>query len=139
MTPVPGAPKPAPNEPGRLRQAREIAARFTAEEVNRRNGERRYVLRLLPRPIYRYADPAASLLDGAIFVFANGTNPEVLLLIEARGEAPLAAWSYGAARVSRAAPELFLDGRLVWSQPYVAAAGSGDPYYYVGMSRLKGN
>ena len=139
MKPVPGAPNPAANESARLRQAREIAARFTAEEVNHRTTEQRYVLRLLPRPLYRYSDPAASLLDGAIFVFANGTNPETLLLIEARGDGPLAVWSYGTARLSRAAPEVFLDGRMVWSLPYVRAHGSEEPYFIASMPRLKGN
>lgn len=139
MKPLPGAPRPAATEPARLRQVREIAARFTAEEVNRRVTDRRYVLRLLPRPIYRYSDPAASLLDGAFFLFVNGTNPEILLLIEARGEGPLAAWSYGAARLCRAAPEVFLDGRQVWSQPYATAPGPGDAYFTVRVPRSAGD
>jgi hypothetical protein len=140
MKPVPGAPRPAPTEAARSRQVREIATRFTAHQVNLRPVERRYDLRLLPRPIYRYADPDAGLLDGALFTFANGTNPEILLLVEATGQdLSESAWSYGLARISRAAPTVLLDGSEVWTQPYAARPGSADPYYTARIPRLTGD
>ena len=93
---MPDAPTPADDEAGRLRQMRDLARRFSAREFW---DGRTYALRLLPHPIDRYADPASGLMDGAIFTFANGTNPELFLLIEARrqGDGP-AKWSYAAAR-----------------------------------------
>jgi hypothetical protein len=138
LRPVPAAPRPATTDAARLRQAKEIAARFTAHEVNRRQAEQRYDLRLLPRPLHRYADPAAGLVDGAIFLFANGTNPEILLLVEARGEGPPASWTYGLARLSRAAPSVQLDGREVWSQPYAAQTGPDEPYHFTAIGRSGG-
>jgi hypothetical protein len=135
MKPVPDAPKPAPTEAARSRQVREIAGRFSASEVNKRQVERRYDLRLLPRPFYRYADPAAGLTDGAFFLFANGTNPEILLVVEASGEGPKSSWSYGLARISRAAPTVLLDGTEVWSQPYMVQAATTDPYFFTLINR----
>jgi hypothetical protein len=41
-------------------------------------------LRLLPQPWYRNDNPQQSdLLDGAVFAFVQGTDPESLLLLEA--------------------------------------------------------
>ena len=126
LKPIPGAALPAATEAERLRQGRAIAARFSAEEVH--NGK--YVLRLMPRPIYRYSDADASILDGAIFLFANGTNPEVLLFLEAAGKESPAQWSYGLARLTRSAYEVRIDGETVWSQEYAAEATETTPYYF---------
>ena len=41
-------------------------------------------LRLLPTPIARYGEPGTKLLDGALFAFVLGTDPEVFLFLEAR-------------------------------------------------------
>jgi hypothetical protein len=134
--PVPGAPVPAPGEAARLRQMRELAQRFTAHEVNQRRGQdQRYELRLLPRPVHRYADPEADVLDGALFLFASGTNPEIALLVESRGRGTSASWSYGLARLSRAAPFVRHDGQDVWSQPYALRPAPTDAYYIVSIAR----
>ena len=111
----PDAPAPADDEAARLRQMRDLARRFSAREFW---AGRNYALRLLPHPIDRYADPASRLVDGAIFTYANGTNPELLLLIEARrqGDGP-PKWSYAAARLSRAELHLALGQRDVWTAP----------------------
>ena len=112
---VPDAPAPAADEAGRLRQLRELARRFAAREIWDRQT---YALRLLPHPIDRYADPRSGLLDGAIFAYTNGTNPELLLLLEARrrGDGALAWWC-AAARFARAELHLTLNRREVWSAP----------------------
>ena len=112
---VPDAPAPVADEAGRLRQMRDLARRFSAREFW---VGRNYALRFLPHPIDRYADTTAGLLDGAIFTYANGTNPELLLLIEAhrQGDGP-PKWSYAAARLSRAELHLTLGQRDVWTAP----------------------
>ena len=112
---VPDAPAPVPDEAGRPRQIRDLARRFSAREFW---AGRSYALRLLPHPIDRYADSPSGLLDGAIFTYANGTNPELLLLIEARrqGNNP-PKWSYAAARLTRAELYLTLGQRDVWTAP----------------------
>ena len=59
-------------------------------------------LRLLPQPLYRYESTDPEVLDGAVFAFVTsaGTDPEVILVLEARkpagGGEP--AWQYAAAR-----------------------------------------
>jgi hypothetical protein len=99
---VPDAPAPATTEAGRLRQMRELAKRFSAREFYQTKSQD-YTLRLIPHPIDRYADAAAGLVDGVIFAFANGTNPEVFLLIEARRQGTSSpTWSYAAAPLARA-------------------------------------
>ncbi len=72
-------------------------------------------------------------MDGAIFTFANGTNPELFLLIEARrqGDGP-AKWSYAAARFARSELFLKLGSRDVWAAPLIdrdIILKPGEPYY----------
>ncbi len=43
-------------------------------------------LRLLPREIDRYAPGPRAASDGAIFLFANGRNPALLLVVETDGK-----------------------------------------------------
>ena len=38
------------------------------------------------QPIYRYSSAAANVVDGAIFVYVEGTDPEAYLLLEASGD-----------------------------------------------------
>jgi hypothetical protein len=112
---IPDAPAPAADEAGRLRQMRDLARAFTAREFYK---DRHHALRLLSHPIDRYADRASGLVDGAIFAYANGTNPEVLLMIEARrqGDGP-PGWTYAAAPLSKAELTLKRGPRDVWTSP----------------------
>jgi hypothetical protein len=131
---LPDAPGPADSEAGRPRQMRDLAGRFAAWQFNKPPARERYELRLLPRPIYRYADAASGLLDGAIFVFAFGTDPEVMLLLEARRQGQRegqASWQYALARLSRAEPAVSLDRREVWRLPYAAQPAPTDTCYIV--------
>lgn len=86
-------PAPAGTPPARLVQMRELARRFTASELLR---QEKISLRLLPQPLDRYSDADAGILDGAVFVFANGTNPEMGLLLECSDK----RWSYGLFRLA---------------------------------------
>jgi hypothetical protein len=125
------APTVADEEPVRLRQMKELARRFAAHEFWDPDNQR-YELRMLAQPIHRYRDPLAGLLDGAMFLFAHGTNPEIVLLIEAAGQdAAAAAWQYGFARLGSAELHVSLDSREVWTQertPGVIGLPT-DPYW----------
>ena len=48
--------------------------------------EHRWELRLLPQPLYRYESTDPDVLDGAVFAFVTsaGTDPEAILVLEAR-------------------------------------------------------
>lgn len=96
--PVPGAPAVA--ETSRLRgtQLKNLAREFSAQLISK-DGEAT-VLRLLPQPLYRYEGETKRVLDGAIFSFALGTDPEAILLLEARPGAGdgTGVWEYAFAR-----------------------------------------
>jgi len=131
------APAPAATEAERLRQLKALAARFSSSQAAHGPGSRDE-LRLLPRPAHRYADPTNGLVDGAIFLFVYGTNPELLLSIEARtppdGTRP-AAWSFGCARLSTAVLTVSLDGRETWTRPFAQEPDPEQPYYFIRTAR----
>ncbi|MDB5350358.1 MAG: hypothetical protein JWN86_1605 [Planctomycetota bacterium] len=138
MSAVPGGAGPGISESERLRQMKTIASRITAKEIGPTNGDdQQFELRLLPRPIHRYDEPKKGLLDGAIFVYAYGTNPELLAFVEARsGTDKKAFWSVGFARISRAKLAAQLDGKDVWNCPYTADAAAEEPYHIVRTARV---
>ncbi|HZN36688.1 MAG TPA: hypothetical protein VFB80_22820 [Pirellulaceae bacterium] len=128
--PVAGAPAPAGKPAQRLVQMREIARRFQATSYKM---ESPFELRLLTQPLYRYEDEAAGILDGALFSFAEGNDPEVVLLLEAMAGAggKEAAWRYSLARMTSYRVVVRLDGREVFSAvPYWKnPRGPSDPYF----------
>jgi hypothetical protein len=101
VKPVASAPAVAENPSQRLLQLRNIAKEFTGFT---QAGTERTELRLAPRPLVRYQPTRPDVLDGALFAFlssAAGTDPEVVLMIEARrpdANAKTWAWHYGIAR-----------------------------------------
>lgn len=107
MAALPGAPMPAKNATGRLTQMRQLARQFKVIEKLR--NEQSLECRLLAQPIDRYSSAAAGITDGAIFAFANGTNPELGLLLEC----DTTSWSYGAVRLSAAETTVELGGKEV--------------------------
>jgi hypothetical protein len=115
--PIPGAPAPAATPEQRLRQMRELAREFVAEDAfeKRTTFER---LRLLTAPFARYGEPEANVLDGALFAFVNTTDPEVYLLIEARRGKGGYEWHYALAPATIYPVRASLKGREVWSLPY---------------------
>jgi len=86
---------PAETASARLRQMRGIAERYDGATDPTRSGkfEDPHELRLLTTPVYRYSAETSGIQDGAIFVFAQGTNPEVLVLIEA-GKTANGGWEW---------------------------------------------
>jgi len=90
---VPKAPKPAKTPAERLRQMKAIAEGFKATMTGwAADNSDQEALRLLPRPLHRYdlanaKDPDPKLVDGALFAYVQGTDPEVVLILEAIGTA----------------------------------------------------
>lgn len=111
----------------RLRELRAIAQQFEAAEEWERET---YRLRLLPRPVYRYSDNTSGVVDGALFVMAYGTNPELLVQIEARDDpSGTPRWFASFARLGAAALEVERSGRRVWSAERVRSFDPKEPYY----------
>jgi hypothetical protein len=124
---IAGAPPPGGTDADRLRQMRDVVKRFSAQEVFQ---SQEYSLRLISHPIDRYSDQASGLLDGAIFLYANGTNPELLLMLEARNrrDGP-AVWTYAGAPLARAVVTLRLDRQDVWSHKSKDVPSPQDTYF----------
>ena len=111
----------------RRRQARDLSRRFeTAEYLG--EVKARTVLRLSPRPIHEYED--GELLHGSMFVFANGINPEVLLLLEARSTAGKQYWQFAFAPLSSARVEAKLGIQVVWEAAAQEKPQAQRPYAY---------
>ena len=73
----------------------------------------------MPQPVYRYEEPDENI-DGGLFVFAQGTNPEAVLLLEARRDSEKAGWRYGFAQTTIYELSAHLDGEegpVVWTKP----------------------
>ncbi|NQT12709.1 MAG: hypothetical protein HQ582_08170 [Planctomycetes bacterium] len=82
MAGIPEAPPPATSPRLRLLQMRDVLRQVSVRDEFREKSE--WVLRLFSEPLYRYGNPQSDVLDGAIFAFVQGTNPEVIVLLEAR-------------------------------------------------------
>jgi hypothetical protein len=125
---VPDAPAVGKTAVERARQMKEIARKFTASASSKKV---QFVeLRLVDQPLYRYADPDHGLIDGTLFSFAAGTNPEMLLLVECRREPrgnPV--WQYGCARMSAANCEAKIGDTIVWTCSGGGPRGAAEPYY----------
>ena len=114
--PIPDAPRPAATPNERLRQMRALAREFKATFNNPPDLSE---IRLLTQPIYRFEveGKRADVVDGALFAYVHTTDPEVLLLIEARPESeggPV-AWHYSLARMSMVNLRVHHKDREVWS------------------------
>jgi hypothetical protein len=115
LKPVNGAPKPAGNATLRLAQMRSLAREFNGRSRSL-EGEA-WELRLLPQPLYRYESTDPDVLDGALFTLVStaGTDPEIILMLEARQTPSGPEWVFGAARFSDMNLWLTHKGQVVWS------------------------
>lgn len=135
---VPGAPAPAKTATGRLVQMREIARSFSTDMMTVIEPKTKHDLRLLPQPLVRYGGGDskelldaglldAELLDGGLFAFTRETDPDLVLMLEARGtDAP--RWEYALARMHVGALTASHRGKQVWSveelkHPYLRKTG----------------
>ena len=112
-----GGPLPAEKEARRLAQMKQLRGRFAAYENASAASGGRIELRALATPLLHYADADQGILDGAIFSFANGTNPEVLLVLEARTVKDEPAWHYALVHLSGEPVAVQLDGKDLWQRP----------------------
>lgn len=112
---LPGAAKPEASPARRLIQMRSFSRDFTAHSIDFR--KERWELRLLSQPLYRYEKPEGDVIDGALFAFVTsaGTDPEVVLVLEARKTGDTTAWYYRTIRFSDS--DLFVQhqGKEVWT------------------------
>jgi len=128
---IPAAPPVAAEPALRQRQMKLLAQNFTAHEIYNPNNTR-YDLRRLDRPLHAYRDEAG-IVDGGLFAFANGTNPEILLFIEARRSKDRASrpvWQFGVGRSANAELHLEYEGKEVyWAPRGNVVSGRNKPFW----------
>ena len=117
-----GAPDAADRPAARQRQMKDLMARFTATIFNTNPDTKRpepQEMRLLATPIHRYAEEATGLRDGIICgLTTNGTNPDMLIVIELRGDKDSSAeWKYGVVKMTIAEVHVRLDRDELWMSP----------------------
>jgi hypothetical protein len=135
MKPIPEAPSPSSVPAQRLRQMRELAKDFSGRECLYEETERD--TRLLAQPVYRYSDGHEPVIDGALFAFVQGTDPETFLLIEARRAQGNPVWHYGLARMNHVAMRVSYRGKQIWTAPELPFAQVQDyrqPYATLGVA-----
>jgi hypothetical protein len=130
--PVPGSPVPSNTRPGRLTQMRQISSGFEASHV-KDESDRPGALRRLTAPIHRYPEQAG--LDGAIFAFAQTTDPELVLLLEVAPATPGSTegpkgYRYALARTSSYSMSVKYGDDIVWTAETWnwSTRHAGEPY-----------
>jgi hypothetical protein len=107
---------------------RNIARDFSASTV-RETGERH--LQFRPQPVYRFDKPTAER-DGAVFVWFEDWDPELLMVIETRSTTNGPRWHAGFARFTNLPVSARHKDVLVWSfeeSPADDAFGGFDKRY----------
>ena len=109
------APVPADTAPARLLQMRKLAGEFSGHEVD--GDGKKLELRLLPTPLFRYPAAKTGVIDGALFAFVStaGTDPEVLLVVEAKEVNGKVSWEYALGRYSDRSLYVQRKGKEVWT------------------------
>ena len=119
LQPLKSAAAPDSSPTRRLVQMRSLAREFSGHTID--VNKERWELRLLSQPLYRYEKPEGDVLDGALFGFVTsaGTDPEVVLALEARkvegGKVEGGAWFYRAVRFSDSNLYVQHKGKEVWT------------------------
>ena len=115
----------------RLIQMRQLAREFSAKLVLDDKADKQ--LRLQTTPVYRYDSQRLpdGIIDGSVFTFVQGTDPEVLLLLEAyeteQPEKETVAWRYALARMTMVATEVSYRSNSIWKTQW-ARQGISSPY-----------
>jgi hypothetical protein len=108
MTDAPPVPATAR---GRLSQLKALSRRFSAKIED--YAGKKEELRLLPQPLLRYESDDQTV-DGALFSFSQGTDPEVILILEARLDGDAPTWQFAFARYHFVDLRVAYQGREVW-------------------------
>lgn len=123
----------------RLRQMRSITRQLKVTSTNR-NGDQ-YNLRLLSQPLFRYGDVKSNVFDGALFSFVQGTDPEVIVLIEARkNDSGTLHWYVAMMRMAALEFAAEFKDQELWhveAMPYPVAMSGQEPYSLYRFRRQK--
>jgi hypothetical protein len=129
--PVSEAAPPADSATARLVQMRAIARRYRFLSVWGQEESSEWELRLLPTPMMRFSSDEAGVLDGAIFGFAQGTNPEAVVVVEAVTANGKTEWQSAPCRLSGYAIRGWFDKEQVLDVPRIQTTRNNETYRHV--------
>jgi hypothetical protein len=109
------APTPEASPIRRQTQMRNFVRERFSGEVFKSDNSQVEKLRVISQPLYRYDPLPADLIDGAIFSLAFGTDPEILVLLEAKKTESGSEWQYALAPCTSRRAVGYLDGKEVWN------------------------
>jgi hypothetical protein len=137
FTPFPGAPRPAETAELRLRQIRDLAGDFSAQQLMQEQlGDQWHELRILTKPFVRYGKPGTGVIDGVLLACVLTTDPEIYLMIEAREGKDGPEWQFAFTPASIAGLKCQWKKKEVWRLPYREAwTDNTAPYYVWGFSQ----
>jgi hypothetical protein len=138
LAPVPGAEAPADTPARRLNQMRSLARAFSGTTEDKDGN--RWELRMLPQPFYRYESTVPAVVDGAVFAFVTsaGTDPEALLVLEARKEPGAAGptWQFAAARFTDLSLVMKYQGKSAFTAPRIDGPFGPSGSYWIFHDRV---
>ena len=118
--PLVDAPAVPPRNTERKLQARKLVRDFSARILTDDRANTTEAMRLLPTPIFEFADPDTKLFQGAVFGLAtSGTNPDLLIVIEPRDDGGPLRWHYGIARMTCGGVTLKYRDRKIWEVDFL--------------------
>jgi len=132
---------PADSANSRLVQMNAIARQFRAEFSPHTAPDENSRLRLLSKPLFRYESKNEEIIDGAVYGFVDSTDPEMLLVIEARRTDTGSLWVYSPARSRHDPLRLYYEDELVWDVPRLAPPwgkirNPSEPYFNLQLASL---
>ncbi len=138
---VEGVRPPAGTAASRLVQMNAIARRFRADFAPHTTPDDFTQLRLLSKPLFRYDSKKEDIVDGAVYGFVDATDPELLLVIEARRNGQETSWVYSPARSRHDHLRLYLGGKVVWegprlSPPWENIRDPSQPYFNLRLEKI---
>ena len=120
-----GFASPTPSK--RLVQMRGIARKFRGHDDFEKEEN---VVRLLTNPLIRYSNPKSGIVDGAMFAMVHGTDPEILILIEARkSDDGNTTFFWALAPMTSFELRVFMDQKQIWTKPKMTSNLPTDVFF----------
>lgn len=117
-----------PSPPALLRsKIRRHAERFSADVIDPQTGAAQ-ALRILPKPLYEFQTDDVAF--GAVFAFVLATDPELIVVFEARKAANGVELHYAFARMTGRPLNVKVDGADAWKVDRAAIWDGNQPYYF---------
>ena len=126
--PFPKADPPDSSELKQKLQAKALSRRVSANATDPTKA--RWELRLVPTAIYEYSIPEEGVSYGGVFSLCQGTDTELLVIVEARQTEGKAEWHYAFAPFTDYQLNVSIDEEKVWESPEGTVSENGKPHYW---------